>query len=109
MEIIRSIEEIEREVEANDIVLLYFGMDSCVVCVDLLPKVEELLEKYPKIKSFQVKAEQDISLAAEYSVFTAPVIIIYIDGKEGIREARLISIPDLDRKISRYYEMLFAE
>ncbi len=108
MEIIRSIEEIEKEVKANEMVLLYFGMKSCVVCADLLPKVEELLEKYPRVKSFQIKAEEDISLAAEYSVFTAPVILVYVDGKEGIREARLISIADLDEKISRYYEMLFA-
>lgn len=107
MEIIRTIEEIENEIKSNDMVLLYFGMDSCVVCVDLLPKIEKLLEDYPKIKSFQIKAEEDISLAAKYSVFTAPVIILYVDGKEGIREARLISVPDLDKKISRYYEMLF--
>lgn len=106
MEIIRTQKEIDSAINKEKLVLLYFGMDSCVVCVDLLPKIEKMLKKFPKIKSYEIDAAYDRSLSAKHGVFTAPVIVLYIDGKETIREARHISIPELENKIQRYYDML---
>jgi len=104
---IETLEQIEQQIKENDMVLFYFGMNTCGVCVDLLPKIDKMLEKYPEIKSFEIDARNDLKLAAQFDVFTAPVIVVYIDGKEGIREARLISVPDLESKIKRYYDMIF--
>ena len=107
MEKLRTKEEILKEIEDNEMTLLYFGMDTCGVCVDMQPKIEKMLEKYPKIKSFRIDADYDVKLAAEYSIFTIPVVILYAEQKEVIREARHISVFELDDKIARYYDMFF--
>jgi thioredoxin-like negative regulator of GroEL len=91
----------------NQIVLVYFGSNTCNVCTALKPKVEELIKDYPQIKSAQVDVEKSLTVSAAYNIFTIPVILVFIEGKEIIREARHISMQDISRKIERYYNMLF--
>lgn len=107
MNIFDSSEDIEKLIKENQMALLYFGSESCNVCNALRPKVEEILKNYPEIKSTYVDSEKSLKLSSAYNIFTIPVILLFIDGKEILREARYISIMDLNNKISRYYEMLF--
>lgn len=107
MEIVDSNEVIKELINKNEMLLVYFGSNTCTVCIAMKPKVEEILKKYPKIKSVQVKVEDSIKVSANYNVFTVPAIIVFAEGKEIIREARHISIQDIDNKISRYYNLLF--
>ncbi len=105
-------EKITREfldnlIEKEDMVLLYFGNHTCSVCVDLEPKIKELLKKYPKLVYQYIGIEDNIKLTREYSIFTIPGILVYAGGKEVVREARYISVQDIDSKIGRYYGMLF--
>lgn len=102
-----SNEEIENLIKENQMVLVYFGSESCNVCNAMRPKVEEILKNYPKIKSAEVDTEKSLKLSIDYSVFTIPVILIFIEGKEILREARYISMKDINDKITRYYELLF--
>jgi hypothetical protein len=46
-------------------------------------------------------------VAVNYNMFTIPGILLFIEKKETIREARNISIIDLNSKISRYYKLFF--
>jgi thioredoxin-like negative regulator of GroEL len=102
-------EAIEELVKNNVMALVYFGGKSCDVCNVMKPKVEELLRHYPNIKSIQVDVEKSLEVSATYSIFTIPVILVFIEGKEIIREARHISMQDIDSKIDRYYNMIFGE
>lgn len=108
MELVDSKDTIENLVNEKDMVLVYFGTNTCGVCVDMKPKVKKLLEKYPKIKGVQVDVDSSIKLSTSYNIFTIPAILLYIDGKEVIREARHISVEDLDNKIARYYELFYS-
>lgn len=108
MDEINFIEEINELKNRHDMLLIYFGSVYCGVCNAMKPKLEKILEKYPKIKSVEVEAEKDPELSALYNVFTIPVIILYIKGKETIREARIISLDNLELKISRYYDLLYS-
>lgn len=107
MNIVNSNEAIEELINNNQIVSVYFGSDTCNVCTALKPKVEELIKDYPQIKSAQVDVERSLTVSAAYNIFTIPVILVFIEGKEIIREARHISMQDINSKIERYYNMLF--
>lgn len=109
MEFICSKDIAEEIINNNQMVLLYFGSNSCSVCNVMKPKVQELLRDYPKIIGYQVDVEKSLEISAAYSVFTIPAILVYAEGKEIIREARHISMQDLDSKIDRFYNMIFGE
>lgn len=104
MERVNSIEEIDKLKDENDMLLVYFGSHLCSVCIAMMPKLEALLKKYPDIKAVKVEVEKMPELSANYNVFAVPVIILFIQGKETIREARIISLIGLEESIRRYYE-----
>lgn len=98
---LNSLEEIEEIIKNNNLSFLYFGNESCGVCTALLPKINEVLKEYKDIKSIYIEID-DIKLAMErYSIFTIPAILMYVEGKETIREARFISVDDIEKKIKR--------
>lgn len=106
MDNLQSQELIEETINNNDMVLLYFGNKTCSVCVDMKPKVEGILGRYPEIKSVYIDVEQSPEIGIKHSIFTIPAILFFTEGKETIREARYISIKDIDMKISRYYDLI---
>lgn len=107
MQVIKSKIDLENAIIENNMVLLYFSSRGCGVCTAVKPKIEVLLKKYPNIKAFEIQSDESLEVSAGYSIFTAPSIILFIDGKEVIRELRFISILELDRKISRYYSLYY--
>lgn len=107
MDKINCIEEIQELKNKHEMLLIYFGSISCGVCNAMKPKLEKMLEKYPNIKLIEIEAGENPKLSATYNVFTIPVIILYIQGKETIREARIISLEKLEQEISRYYGLLY--
>jgi thioredoxin-like negative regulator of GroEL len=104
---VNTSEALKQLISENEMTLVYFGSESCNVCTAMKPKIKELLKNYPKIKSAQVDVEKSVQISAEYNIFTIPVILLYIEGKETIREARSISIQDINERIEKYYNMLF--
>lgn len=99
-------EEIEALINTNEILLLYFSSKSCGVCKVIKPKLDEMLKAYPKLKSLQIDVEGNIKLAAAYSVFTLPAVIVFVNGKETIREARYINLEEIENKIDRYCKLI---
>ena len=108
MTTIETLEEIERFVASGHMRLLYLSRPDCGVCTALLPKVKEMLAAYEGIEGAYVDLDRLPAAAGKYSVFTIPGIILYIQGKETIREARYVSVEDLQARIDRYHELLFS-
>ena len=104
---LNTLDEMDEFIKNNTMSMIYFSSEGCSVCGVLLPKIEELLIKFPKIKISKIKVDKFTEAAGQYSIFTLPAILVYIEGKEIIREARFISVEMLEGNIERYYDMLF--
>ncbi|WMJ82152.1 thioredoxin family protein [Clostridium sp. MB40-C1] len=102
------IESIKNLIQDNKLVLLYIYSRQCSVCHALLPKIKFLLKKYPEIKLKVISIDDCTEVAGEFSIFTVPTVMLYINGKEYIRRARFISIEELDKSIERYYKIMFG-
>jgi thioredoxin-like negative regulator of GroEL len=103
---LNSIEEINEFISSNKLAFLYISSNNCDVCTVLFPKIEEVLCKYPKITYKKVDVDKLPEVAGHLSIFTIPVLILYIEEKEAIRKARFISIDELDKEIERYYNLI---
>jgi thioredoxin-like negative regulator of GroEL len=104
---LNTLDEMDEFIKNNTIAMIYFASEGCSVCGVLLPKIEEMLIKFPRIKIRKIKVDKFTEAAGQYSIFTLPAILVYIEGKEIIREARFISVEMLERNIERYYGLLF--
>ncbi|HIP53926.1 MAG TPA: thioredoxin [Sulfurimonas autotrophica] len=105
----QTIESIEKTIKENVAVMVYFSAPTCSVCHALKPKlfaaIEENFENFIVI-SVDVSHNQEI--AAHFSVFAIPTVLIFLDGKEFLRKSRHMSVDEVIRAIKRPYEIMNA-
>ena len=105
---IKSLDEFLMLKEEQAAMLAYFSTDACSVCKVLKPKVEEMVTAvFPKMQLVYIKSDVLPDVAAQNSVFTAPTILVFFDGRETIRKSRSFSVDELQNEIGRYYSMMF--
>ena len=101
------IQEIEERLNKEIGILVYFSGESCSVCHVLRPKIQKLFdEKFPKIKQIFLDAKENAQIASHFGVFSVPTLIVFLEGKEFVREGRSLSLYQLEEKIMRPYEMM---
>ncbi|HLR67405.1 thioredoxin family protein [Virgibacillus alimentarius] len=103
---ISSLAKIEQFISQNQLSFLFISQTNCSVCKGLLPQMKQLMSKYPKIQLGYIDASEVEAVAGRFSVFTAPVLLLFVDGKEYIREARIVHLQRLEEKIDKIYENL---
>ncbi|MFK3959663.1 thioredoxin family protein [Pseudalkalibacillus hwajinpoensis] len=101
-----TLEEARNGMEQNRLYFLYLYGTNCSVCHALLPQVEEVLEDFPQIIREKLNVHEIPEAAGAFSVFTIPVLLLYVEGKESIREARFVNIDSLRSSINRIVTML---
>lgn len=102
--ILTELEAVEQFIQDNELAILYISRPNCSVCHGLLPQVKELMEKYPKIQLGHIDASEVEKVAGRFSVFTVPVLLLYINGKEYVREARIVHMDLLENKLDKIYQ-----
>lgn len=107
MRLVNRKDEIIEVIEKNEMAIVYFSGTSCGACGVIKTKVEELLIGYPNIKSIEINGEVNTEVASEYSVFSLPILLLFVEGKEAIRVGRYFDVLDFNNTIDRYYGMIF--
>ena len=105
----QKLEEINEVIKENLAVMLYFWSPTCNVCHVLKPKLVQAIEsnfKEFKILSIDVSQEQEV--AAAFSVFANPSVLVLLSGKEFLRKSRHMSVDEVIREIKRPYEIMMS-
>jgi thioredoxin-like negative regulator of GroEL len=66
-----------------------------------------LSKKFPKLKIAYCDIKEHPEIAAQNSIFSAPSLLIFFDGKECHRFSRNIGIYELEQYIARPYQLIF--
>jgi thiol-disulfide isomerase/thioredoxin len=102
MELLTHPDQFDEILADNPLVLAYFSGENCSVCNTLRPKVEMLVEQqFPSVKYVEIKSEKAPYITAKYSVFSVPVVMFFVEGRDYIREARNISLDELTKKMDK--------
>ncbi|MNN84270.1 Thioredoxin [compost metagenome] len=104
-EVLTSIESANEFIQRHKLACLYFTITGCSVCHALQPKVQQLMMKYPEIQLGTINAQEVQEAVGRFSVLTAPVLLLFVEGKEYIREARIVHLDLLNEKIQKIYDM----
>jgi thioredoxin-like negative regulator of GroEL len=65
-----------------------------------------MLETFPRLESAYVRIDDVPELAGKFSVFTAPTLILFVEGKEMVRKARFVVMQELEADIKKYYDLV---
>ena len=89
--------------------LLYFWNASCSVCEPLYDKLEEMIkEEFPKLEIKKLNVADNPALVTKYGVYSSPLIILLLDGREYFRSGANVSLHELKSKIHRLYDLKFG-
>ena len=102
-----TLEEVQNIIREEVGVLLYFSGEHCNVCHALRPKFKELFDsQFPQIKQVYLDAHEHAEISAHYSVFALPTMLVFLDGREFVREGRAVSMHKLAEQLQRPYGMM---
>lgn len=97
----------EEEVVQSDIpVLVDFWGPQCVPCLELMPEVEALGERYgEKLKMTKVDASQNRRFCLSLKVLKLPTYLFYRDGKEVDRlTGDDLKIEEIEKAVKKIIE-----
>lgn len=100
-------EDVQKFISENKMCIVYFSGKSCGACLAIKQKLLSILKDYDKLELIDIDGEINTSIAAANGVFSVPVGILYVEGKETIRFGRNVDLLDLEKNIDRYYKMIF--
>ncbi|MBT2661123.1 thioredoxin [Bacillus sp. ISL-45] len=67
------------------------------------------MKDFPKIETGLVNAGKVEEIAGFLMAFTVPVLVLYADGREYLREARFVQVEKLREDLSKIYEGFFGK
>lgn len=102
---ISSFDELSAHIKQHKLVVLYASVDNCGVCEAVLPKVMTL-SKQLGLEMLLVNATRSPFMTGQLSLYGAPTIIVYAEGKEAFREGRFVDLSQLERKLMRLKDAL---
>jgi thioredoxin-like negative regulator of GroEL len=102
-----TLEALQETIKTEVGVLLYFSGEHCNVCHALRPKFKELFDaEFPQIKQIYLDAHENLDISVHFAVFSVPTMIVFLDGKEFVREGRAVSLHKLSEQLARPYKMM---
>ena len=87
----------------QEALLLFVKTDQCSVCDGLFPQVAAIENRYP-FPFYYVNAAQVPEMAGQLSLFTAPVVLLFREGKELSRFARFVPMDSLCQRLDELEE-----
>jgi len=104
-----NLETIQEQIKQKPAVALYFSAPTCNVCHALKPKLFSALQKnFKELELISIDVSEDQAVAAHYSVFAIPTLIVFLDSREFIRKTRHMSVDEVVSEIARPYEIMFS-
>ena len=104
-----ELEEFNKILKEEPVVMVYFSGEHCNVCKALYPKIESLINnEFPKIKLIKLSTESSSKIFGQNQIFSIPTVILYFEGKEYIRKIRNFSIAELKQEILKPYNLYFG-
>lgn len=105
----QNIEDIQKNIEENQAVMLYFSAPTCNVCHALKPKLLDAIKSnFGEFKIISIDTSIEQEIAAHFSVFAIPTVLVLLGGREFLRKSRHMSVDEVVREIKRPYEIMVS-
>jgi len=94
---ITNIAQIESILVSNSRVILLATDCLCSTSRALVDKIEKLANKYPQYLYATVERKDVPAIAGRLMVLVAPIVMVFVDGKEVHRSDRYARMNELER------------
>lgn len=106
MIVLTNQEALAQFVASRPIVVVEIGSVRCCACSAIAQKLAMRYEDDDTVTCCSLSLEAAPAICAELGIYSAPAVLVYVDGKLTIREAGAMSVEDIFRRVARYRDML---
>ena len=99
MKKLENYEQILNKIKEEEYFLLYVSMNNCSVCQVDMPKVEKIVNEQNYIKASEIP-----EAVGQLSLFSVPVVILFYEGREIHRQAKIIDFDELNYRLEQISE-----
>ncbi|MBO0429023.1 thioredoxin family protein [Vagococcus fluvialis] len=99
---VNNMNTLKENIASDELVFVYFGHPECSVCHGLKPQIKNKLAVFSEdIDFYEVNTFEIPEVAGEFSVMTVPVVILFVNGKEYLRQARFVPVQTLFEQVEK--------
>lgn len=106
MDTLTSLEAVEQLRDGPGLRVLFVSQPDCSICRVLLPKVQSVVDAVPGVSVSYVDAAEVPDVAGRFNILTAPVVLVFGDGRELLREGRFLRLEEFESALRRFAELL---
>lgn len=93
-------------VETTPIVIVEIGSIRCCACSAIAQKLAAHYDGEAGIACCALSLEAAADTCAALGIYSAPAVLVYVQGQLTVREAGVMSVEEIVRRIERYRALL---
>ena len=102
METITQLETFETLKNKHEILIVIAKTHSCATCKAINAHLQSTIPSLKDIPHYQIFVDDVEDFRGSYVVFSVPTVLVFINGKEYLRESRFIDTNKINRLLENY-------
>lgn len=94
-------EEINNFIKDQALGVIVFSTRGCVVCRPLKEKINHIVSSLESVEVSDVFIEDIPSAQGDFGVYTAPIVLVFVEGKESKRYSAAMDLLEFERYLHR--------
>lgn len=86
----------------NEVCLVYYSRLWCGVCHSMREKTDQWIKQYPSIPIVEVNCDELEEISGQQLILSAPTLVLYIAGKEFIRQSAFIRFEPFEKVLHHF-------
>ena len=103
MKKLENYEQILNKIKEEKYFLLYVSMNNCSICQIDMSKVEKIVNEQ-NFTAYYIEVSEIPEVVGQLSLFSVPVVILFYEGKEIHRQAKIIDFAELNYRMEQIHK-----
>ena len=104
MKKLETYQQILNKIKEEKYFLLYVSINNCNICQIDMPKVEKIVNEQNFTAYHIIEASEIPEAVGQLSLFSVPVVILFYEGREIHRQAKIIDFEELNYRMEQIRE-----
>ena len=99
-------DDLNKTISENTIAIIQYGAATCMPCHSIKNKITTWQENHKDVAAYYISLEENMEIAAQRGILSAPTVEVYIEGKLSIQKSGYFSLDEILDKVSSIGEKI---
>lgn len=99
-------DDLNKIISDNAIAVIQYGTATCMPCHSIKNRITKWLENHKDVATYYNSLEENMEIAAQLGIISAPTVEVYIEGRLSIQKSGYFSLDEILDKISSISEQI---